>query len=281
LEDESSVLRLGSTCTALASTARSAALWRRFLMRFFDGELPPALAECTDPLSALRDQVICAQELTEVEHIQRRFQVPNLSFPGCREWMRGLDVRVAAVQVARGDRHARQGRPYYGCSGGAYVQTTLVFGSYVKSVMTNQTASGYGIEQEATRLVAWGSVRDQGEVRMAISGCDYGPLCDFKEAKLIELASLAGHAGLAKSLAADRERGKLEGRHRSATGGPDVNVSDTAKRQPDMLRIGLPRLLAGMYGGLFQLGENGTTIGTIYTLGCVADGTSIADFSAM
>ena len=60
-----------------------------------------------------------------------------------------------------------------------------------------------------------------------------------------------------------------------------MSVDDKAKRQPDPLRIGLPRLLAGMYGGLFLLSETGTSIGVIHGLECVVDGTSISDFSDM
>jgi hypothetical protein len=273
VEDELSVLRLGSTCTVLASVARSAPLWQRFLTRFFDGELPPALMDVKEPLNELRDQVRCARALMDVERAQRRFQVLDVTFPSYNEWRRALDERVAAAQ------HTRSGRPNYGCSGGAYVQQTLVFGSYVKSMVTNSTASALGIEP--ARLVAWGSMRgalsggcQEGEV---CTGYDYGSLCDWKEAKLIELACLAGHASLVKSLTLDHARGGQKSEMSTA----DVSVDDKAKRQPDPLRIGLPRLLAGMYGGLFLLSETGTSIGVIHGLECVVDGTSISDFSDM
>jgi hypothetical protein len=276
VEDELSVLRLGSTCTVLASVARSAPLWQRFLTRFFDGELPPALKDVEEPLNELRDQVLSARALMDVERAQRRFQILDVSFPSYNEWMSSLDERVAAAQ------HTRSGKPNYGCSGGAYVQQTLVFGTYVKSMVTNSTARALGIEP--ARLVAWGSMRgvlsggcQEEEVRMARAGYDYGSLCDWKEAKLIELACLAGHASLVKSLTLDRARGG----QKSGMSTADVSVNDKAKRQPDPLRIGLPRLLAGMYGGLFLLGETGTSIGMIHGLECVVDGTSFYDFSDM
>ena len=119
LHDEADVLRAGATCTALREAARCPALWRRFLMRFFGGELPPALVDCDDPRQTLRAQLSCAQELTALEHDRRKFQAPNIEFPGAREWMDALDARVAE----------KQGRSaaYYGCSGGAYVQSTTCY----------------------------------------------------------------------------------------------------------------------------------------------------------
>ena len=45
--------------------------------------------------------------------------------------------------------------------------------------------------------------------------------------------------------------------------------------------VSMPKLLAGMYGGLFELRECGTSIGTIYALKCTADGQEICDDSDM
>ena len=60
---------------------------------------------------------------------------------------------------------------------------------------------------------------------------------------------------------------------------PDVSVQEEHARAPRP--IGLPTLLAGGYGGLFKLVECATSIGCIYSVGCVADGTSIQDYSDM
>ena len=72
--DEQSLTRVSATCAALlrlAKTSRKAAL-----VRFFDGELPPALAHCEDDARAiLREQVDFARALITRERTARCFQV--------------------------------------------------------------------------------------------------------------------------------------------------------------------------------------------------------------
>ena len=54
-----------------------------------------------------------------------------------------------------------------------------------------------------------------------------------------------------------------------------MHVEEDGKRTPAASRLSLPKLLAGLYGGNF------TSIGTIYAIDWVADGTCINDYSAM
>ena len=60
----------------------------------------------------------------------------------------------------------------------------------------------------------------------------------------------------------------------------DVNIGQ-AKWPPCPDALSRPKLLAGLYGGLFGLEECYTSIGTIYALECPADGSNIVDYSGM
>ena len=54
-----------TACETLCAVARSPALWRPALARFFDGELPPDLVGCANPMQSLRSQVEFARRLTD------------------------------------------------------------------------------------------------------------------------------------------------------------------------------------------------------------------------
>ena len=322
VHDELSLLRVGATCKTLSELASAADLWRPGLTRFFDGEVPPALAACADPRRELREQVLCAQRLAAKERKARSFQVVDVDFPNIRAWMQALDDRVAEAQMKLGGvryASARPGCPYYGCSGGAYNCTTLAYGKYVKGVMCNGSASRYeGISADEARLTVWllahaderPEKTDKGKgkgtkpkvaasdkakagtadvraphssaavVRTALSECDYGPMAEWKDRKLAELAEQAGH----KQLAARYEKERLEavraGELYRSSRDKDVNIGKE-QRAPGPDALGRPKLLAGLYGGLFGLEETATSIGMIYALGCPADGSNIVDYSGM
>ena len=82
-------------------------------------------------------------------------------------------------------------------------------------------------------------------------------------------------------LAGSRLRESRRGNVRLAVAGTGAgHPIDRGRRTVPEERLGLPKLLAGMYGGLFSVAECGTSIGTIYSMDC-EDGTSIADYSNM
>ena len=340
INDELSLLRMGATCKMLKELASAADLWRPALCRFFDGEVPPALATCADPQREPREQVLCAQRLVAKEREARSFQVADVDFPNSRAWIQGLDDRVAEAQMKRGDGHARPGRPYYGCdrrppsvspsprphrrsgprrrrrcSGGAYNCTTLAYGKYVKGVMRNGAASRYGISADEARLTVWvrahaderpeetdteavaadKATAETADVRgphkeaaaartthTALSDCDYGPMAEWKDRKLAELAATAGHAQLAARYEEERLAAVRAGILYPVPGSSyeDVNIGQ-AKWPPCPDALSRPKLLAGLYGGLFGLEECYTSIGTIYALECPADGSNIVDYSGM
>ena len=122
------------------------------------------------------------------------------------------------------------------------------------------------------------------ERKLLCSDSDYGPLAEWRDAKLVELArasAASGASALAARLAREHEAAKGDGAaYRSCDSVPDVNPIDRGRRTVPEERLGLPKLLAGMYGGLFSVAECGTSIGTIYSMDC-EDGTSIADYSNM
>ena len=353
VHDELSLLRVGATCKTLSELASAADLWRPGLTRFFDGEVPPALATCANPQRELREQVLCAQRLAAKERKARSFQVVDVDFQNIREWRQALDDRVAEAQMKLGGARsamARPGRPYYGCSGSAYVFTTLAYGKYVKNVVCNDAASHYeGISADEARLTVWvlahaderpetdkgkgkgakpkvtasdkaktgtADVRgrpktDKGKgkgtkpkvtasdkakagtadmrgphksaavVRTAMSECDYGPMAEWKDRKLAELAEQAGH----KQLAARYEKERLEavraGELYRSSRDKDVNIGKE-QRTPGPDALGRPKLLAGLYGGLFGLEETASGFaGMLYSLECPADGSNITDYSKM
>jgi len=287
--DENALLRCSALCESLCAVARSPALWRPALARFFDGELPPDLVGCANPMQSLRSQVEFARRLTASERAERKFQVHEVVFPGCREWMKSLDSRIADLQIQAGRQEARPGHPYYGCSGGAYSESLKAYGRDTSlGVMTNGTAKGYGVPEAESRLLVWVDTagKTTTAAALALSGADFGPLAEWKDGKLTELAANAGYAQLANSYEAERaaaKRDKKGGLYKSNsyTGAPDVHVSEDKKRAPPTAAVSLPKLLAGLYGGLFSLNETGTSIGTIYSLSCPADSTSIADYGDM
>lgn len=287
--DEQALLRVGAACRTLVPCASSASLWHVALLRFFDGELPPPLAKCAQPRQVLREQVLAGKHLTELEREQKRFQIAEKpsTFRQC-EWMRDLDVKVAEVQIAAGERLARPGRPYYGCSGGAYSTRTWTYGAWTKTVCSNCVASSYaGISREETRLTVWhfNGAHDEGRMTeeaakpsLAISECDYGPLAEWKDGKLAALADQAGRPHLAHRLRQENAAHTLKGLYKSDD--PDVNVQNSKRVEPTLEQLSLPKLLCGVYGGLFQPHEVPTSIGTIYALDCI-DGTCINDYSGM
>ena len=221
---------MGGTCKLFSELAGAADLWRPALSRFFDGEVPPVLVSCADPRQALRTQVLCARRLVSLERDQRLFQVAEVDFPDSREWMKALDAKVAEAQIEKGVSFARPGVPYYGCSGGAYTSSVRAYGRFAKGVLSNGTARGCGILAEATRLTVWvelprppgaaaegppgapeaeaapgaggsadgaapaGEEGRPAATRRALASCDYGPLAEWRDRKLAELAAAAGHA---------------------------------------------------------------------------------------
>ena len=97
--DEQSLTRVSATCAALLPLAQTSNLWKAALVRFFDGELPPALANCEDDARAiLREQVDFARALITRERTVRCFQVPIVPFPERMNWMREVDNRVAETR---------------------------------------------------------------------------------------------------------------------------------------------------------------------------------------
>jgi len=280
--DEQALLRCCIACKTLNAVASSAELWTPALVRFFDGVLPPDI-ESIDPKQLLRDQVETAHRALVSEQSARRFQVRDFSFPGYREWMKSLDARVAEAQIKAGQKHARPGRPYYGCSGGAYSQTTKVYGRYIKGEISNCAAKSYGIADEDTRLTVWGHLdtlpcTEKNDFMYA----DYGPLAEWKDGKLAELAAKAGHAQLAAQWKAELDAAKLDTGLYSAESTPEVGLSGYEnKRDPPIGELSLPKLLSGLYGGMFAFEVTHTSIGTIYALVCTADATSIADYSSL
>ena len=287
ITDELSLLRVSTVCRALRAPAREPALWSAALANFFDGELPPELVGAADPLHELRQQVLCAVKLTELERQHRRFLVAPVKFAGTREWMEQLDNRVAERQISQGGTYARPGIPYYGCSGGAYSTTTKCFGQYAKGTIVNSCAATMGLQ--GAQLVAWArtdmkAVAKKPDSRVRASGIffdgDYGPLAEWKDAKIIELAETAGKARLAALRKDEMARARRAKPMLYSSLHPDVNPSKGPPKALAEGALSVPKLLAGSYGGLFSFQECGTSIGTIYALTC-QDGTSIADYSEM
>ena len=61
----------------------------------------------------------------------------------------------------------------------------------------------------------------------------------------------------------------------------DVNIGKE-QRTPGPNALGRPKLLAGLYGGLFGLEETASGFaGMLYSLECPADGSNITDYSKM
>lgn len=276
--DEKSLLDVGGACSALRSSAQSPALWKAALLRFFDGEVPPELEDCKDAQAALRGQVEFARALTAREREARAFQMPSLPFPGDKQWMEELDARVAEVQMSKGNPHARPGCPvYYGYSGGAYSEDTVCYGQFAKATHTNSTACAIFGEKEGTRVL-WRRLGDD-QLKSGVADCDYGPLREWVDGKLVELAAAAGSARLAERFASERDAAAKSGFYRSTNGGPDINPSKKPGRSIAG-RLSVPRVLAGVYSGLFAAGVTGTSIGSIYSIDCV-DETTCADYSCM
>ena len=321
VHDELSLLRMGATCKTLSELASAADLWRPGLTRFFDGEVPPALATCADPQRELREQVLCAQRLAAKERKARSFQVVDVDFPNIRAWMQALDDRVAEAQMKLGGvryASARPGRPYYGCSGGAYNCTTLAYGNYVKGVMCNGSASRHeGISADEARLTVWllahadVARRDGQRKRQRYKakgrrlrqgkGRDSGRACSAQvsgggahRALGVRLradgrveGSQAGRAGGASGpQAAGRalREGALEGRACRRTvpvfaGQGCEHRQGTADPRPERPRSA--QAAGRPLRRAFGLEEIATSIGMIYALACPADGSNIVDYSGM
>jgi hypothetical protein len=143
-------------------------------------------AAARDPLRELRQQVLYAVKLTELERQHRRFLVARVKFEGTQHWMTELDNRVAELQISQGNPHVRPGMPYYGCSGGAYSTTTKCFGQFAKGTITNSVAASmFGLHD--ARLVAWARADMKKVAGNPVSGFDgdYGPLAEWKDSKII------------------------------------------------------------------------------------------------
>lgn len=292
VSDELALLRAGATCKAMRAMATTPELWCTALLAFFDGELPPALASLEwqqRPLQLLREQVLCARQLMMLEREQTLFQAPEVGFPDARAWAHALDTRIADEQIKQGTRHARPGRPYYGCSGGAYSDKSRFYGGFVKATRTNSVAVRMFGEAEGT-LTAWAQVPMHkcvpGPKRSGLFDGDFGPMAKWRDEKLCELAAASpatGASALADKLVADALDCEKRGVYRSKEHtGPDVNPSkDEDKKPADPRLLSLPKLLSGLHGGLFAMTVCGTSIGPIYALDCEADGSRIDDYSDM
>ena len=102
-------------------------------------------------------------QLSRQERAGKAFQVPSVTFPNSREWARGLDARVADMQIQAGNTRARPGMPYYGCSGGAYEDKARCYGQFVKMTRRNSVAAKMFGESEGT-LTAWVEAPSAGAV---------------------------------------------------------------------------------------------------------------------
>mmetsp|Transcript_20730 Transcript_20730/g.52637 ORF Transcript_20730/g.52637 Transcript_20730/m.52637 type:complete len:106 (+) Transcript_20730:836-1153(+) len=105
-------------------------------------------------------------------------------------------------------------------------------------------------------------------------------MAEWKDRKLAELAEQAGHKQLAARYEKERLKAVRAGELYRSSGDKDVNIGKE-QRTPGPDALGRPKLLAGLYGGLFGLEETATSIGMIYALGCPADGSNIVDYSGM
>ena len=101
----------------------------------------------------------------------------------------------------------------------------------------------------------------------------------MKRTKLAELAEQAGHKQLAARYEKEHLKAVRAGELYSSRD-KDVNIGKE-QRAPGPDALGRPKLLAGLYGGLFGLEETATSIGMIYALACPADGSDIVDYSGM
>lgn len=282
--DELSLIRASETCRSLSTTARNPALWTGSLRSFFDGELPSILDQEADPLETLREQVQFARWLSEQERKLKAFILPSLGtelqHPDDEAgWHRQCDEVVADLKIEAGCKKSKPGRPYYGCSGGAYTSKSRIFGHYAVVTITNTVLAGLAAnftKSEAHRQLAvrkaWHYLDKASIGRVVRKGklpyrdADYVALSAFTRWKLDELR---------KRFITQSPPIPFK-----APEGSDVNVKDGTRSPPSIAGL-LPRLNAGFYGGCFDASDTWTSIGCIYSVDCILDGSQIADYSAM
>ena len=274
-------------CRVFAETCQSPELWEPHLVQFFGDELPPEVI--TELETGRHPKVILREQCVAVEALIRRedseaciLKPPNVVFPvDTKMWMKDLDRRVAECQLAFNKEkpgsfpHAHKGIPDYGCSGGAYSTFTTWLGPYTKTEVSGP-GSAYGIPEEDSRLIAW----NKCELSLAVKweDCDAESLAQWVDQKCLDLAlDQEDAAFLVPKL---RKRVERWNSHtRKFKYAPDLNLTEAKEKKRSHI---MPlRLCLGRYSGLFAGGVLNTSIGDIYSIDCLVDGSSIADYSGM
>jgi len=246
---------LSATAKEVRAAASAPALWWPHLFGFFDGEPPEEEVAAFDPRASLMGAMRTALALRrfEVRLRQLHFPLESCDSAPCR-------YRVYGSWSKRVVSPRSSDEPV---DGGGFVTWTRL--PLPPAAASRELSRAMGSAHPAC-------ARQRG------TPC-FGAVCEWKDAKLVEMAR--GFPELELRLAAQLRAARCDttpaGLYYSSYR-RDTSLREAQRAPPE---LPLTKVVAGAYGGLFELGRNGCEHGSWDMLTCVADGSSITDFSGL